>query len=595
MSETQAGPPKGVFVVGMAYSGLTAVAGQLHLLGLRSPVPLIGSDDASDPQDDLQRFNDELLAELGATWTTPKLLPRPELLRLLRHREGEARMRFTEALTSGTTEEPGGDGAWVWADARNAILAPFWIEALGVPASMVLVHRHPADVASALAAGTGIDLKEGFVLWDEYNRSALSLWEDYSGIIIGLERYRSDVVAGASYLQKYLESLGIVSSQSRIDAAVSSFPDVKTEPVPPVEVPNKCIVLDRVLNQAGFTTTVDLDSMVNELAAYYDEDYYTFYGNEGDAPYRYGEPQWDSFFGGVADRIAEDLKPASVLDAGCAIGFLVVALRDRGVPAWGVDVSEWAISQVPDRVKAFCSVASLTDELEGHFELVTIIEVIEHLPDAVSGPVIANLTRHADAVLFSSTPDGFEEATHVNVRTPDHWAGLFAANGFFRDFDYDASYLSPDAVLFRRGTLDTGEAIVGYERYLWESRTKAQNILAGFVADRTELVGLIDEYGDRCRTLEQRNATLAKDIHDVNAAMGETERRSKAAALEHQAALLDKDRQLAAVSSELRQATELAREMTARVEAVEGTILFRLSAGPRRFSEKVRRLGRRGA
>jgi SAM-dependent methyltransferase len=335
--------------------------------------------------------------------------------------------------------------------------------------------------------------------------------------------------------------------------------------------------------------------MVKELAAYYDEDYYAFYGNEGDAPYRYGEAQWDTFFGGLAARIAEELEPDSVLDAGCAIGFLVVALRDRGVEAWGVDVSEWAISQVPERIKPFCSVASLTDEIDGHFDLVTIIEVIEHLPDAVSGPVIANLTRHADAVLFSSTPDGFEEATHVNVRTPDHWARLFAEHGFFRDFGYDATYLSPDAVLFRRGTLGAVEAVVGYERRMWESRTKAQKILDGFITDRAEMVGLVDEYGGKCRTLEQVNANLAKELHDVNAAMADTERRRKAAALAHQSDLLDMGRQLEAVTHELQQVTAHAQAMAEQVAAIEGTRLFRYTAGPRRFYGRLRRLGGRAA
>ena len=41
-------------------------------------------------------------------------------------------------------------------------------------------------------------------------------------------------------------------------------------------------------------------------------------------------------------------RPARLLDAGCAIGLLVETLRDRGVDARGVDISDYAIGRVPD-------------------------------------------------------------------------------------------------------------------------------------------------------------------------------------------------------------------------------------------------------
>ena len=43
--------------------------------------------------------------------------------------------------------------------------------------------------------------------------------------------------------------------------------------------------------------------------------------------------RWLSSSASVADGIVRDLHPTSVLDAGCAMGFLVEALRQRGVDA----------------------------------------------------------------------------------------------------------------------------------------------------------------------------------------------------------------------------------------------------------------------
>ena len=45
-----------------------------------------------------------------------------------------------------------------------------------------------------------------------------------------------------------------------------------------------------------------------------------------------------TFFGGIADRLVADVAPKTVLDAGCAIGLLVEALRQRGVDATGIDM-----------------------------------------------------------------------------------------------------------------------------------------------------------------------------------------------------------------------------------------------------------------
>ena len=152
--------------------------------------------------------------------------------------------------------------------------------------------------------------------------------------------------------------------------------------------------------------------------------------------------------------LSADLTPCNLLDAGCAIGLLVECLRDRGVDARGFDISEWAIEQVPAAIRPFCTVGSLLEPIGGHFDLITCIEVLEHLPASQAAPVIAKiLGADADAVLFSSDPADFDELTHLNVETTGFWAKHFVQQGFFRDFDHDVSYLAPHAMLFRRSGL----------------------------------------------------------------------------------------------------------------------------------------------
>lgn len=190
-----------------------------------------------------------------------------------------------------------------------------------------------------------------------------------------------------------------------------------------------------------------------------------YYANCCGRPYARDE-QWLRFFAGIADRIAADTPGTGlkVLDAGCAMGLLVEALRARGVDAEGLDISEYAIAKVEGPARGHCRVASLTDPLPGRYDLIVCIEVLEHMPAADAQAALTNICAHTDDVLFSSSPFDLAEATHVNVLPPEGWAELFAREGFLRDLDYDASYITPWAVRYRRRRETIPRVVREYER-----------------------------------------------------------------------------------------------------------------------------------
>lgn len=198
----------------------------------------------------------------------------------------------------------------------------------------------------------------------------------------------------------------------------------------------------------------------------YNEQYY----HSGCGPIPYEEPEhWVEFFGMIADHIVADFAPKTVLDAGCAMGYLVAALRDRGVEAYGIDISRYAISKVREDIKPFCVVGSLLDELPSelprHYDLVTNIEVLEHLYAEDGVVAIKNICATTDTVIFSSTPDDFTEATHLNVQQREYWARLFAQCGFFDDITYRPKYLTSHAICFRRQD-DFLRQVEDYERVI---------------------------------------------------------------------------------------------------------------------------------
>jgi SAM-dependent methyltransferase len=188
-----------------------------------------------------------------------------------------------------------------------------------------------------------------------------------------------------------------------------------------------------------------------------------YYAHDCGTPYERNE-HWRAFFGEIAQTVSRELAPSTVLDAGCAIGLFVEALRERGVEAYGVDVSEWAIDHLAPGARGFCTRASLADPLPRRYDLITCIEVLEHIPEPEASRALANLCAATDRLLLSTSPRDYAEATHVNVQPPDEWAARLAHHGFLRDLDFNATVVAPWAALFTRRDEALSETIRRYER-----------------------------------------------------------------------------------------------------------------------------------
>ena len=157
-----------------------------------------------------------------------------------------------------------------------------------------------------------------------------------------------------------------------------------------------------------------------------------------------------------------------------------------------MDVSEYAIGQVHESVRPYCRVGSITEPFERKYDLVTCIEVFEHMPAHEVERAAQNMCLSTDDILFSSTPFDYKEVTHVNVHPPEYWAALFARQGFYRDFDFDASFLTPWAVRVMRKPFEQGRFISEYERrffLLW----KENSDLRALVKQQQGTVGSLEE------------------------------------------------------------------------------------------------------
>jgi len=319
------------------------------------------------------------------------------------------------------------------------------------------------------------------------------------------------------------------------------------------------------------------DSPGRDLALQYDEEYFNNYYSRGTAPpYRKGEPHWEQFFGAVADNISRSLGPKTAFDSGCAIGFLVEALWDRGVETQGRDISSFAIGEVRPDVRPYCSVGSVTQPIEGMFDLVLSIEVLEHVSEEDGVAAIKHMTSATDQILFSSTPSDFEEPTHINVRPPIYWIRHFAAHGFAPVLSYDGTYLCPHALLFRKSNGPVDDELLNAAAELVRLRTSLSDQTRRAIDLNIELaqsLRAVRDLDDRQSATEAVRLELASELRTIERELTDERRRSDATEADlhslrarhqqdlHEALLLDA--RLASIESNaFWRATSLARKMT---------------------------------
>ncbi len=118
--------------------------------------------------------------------------------------------------------------------------------------------------------------------------------------------------------------------------------------------------------------------------------------------------------------------PDRYLDLGSGTGAMVNLARKLGIDAWGVDVingpEEWFIHH----------------DLNEHlllpmaFDLITCLEVAEHLNPSSSWILVDTIARHlpiGGRLVFSSAPPGQSGDHHMNNQHPWYWREKFYDEG----------------------------------------------------------------------------------------------------------------------------------------------------------------------
>ncbi len=123
-----------------------------------------------------------------------------------------------------------------------------------------------------------------------------------------------------------------------------------------------------------------------------------------------------------------ELAPLSVLDIGCAKGYLVKHLRSLGIPAWGADVSDYCVRTSDPEVRPYLV---LTDVTRGglpwsnqYFDLVVSYDVLEHIPEQELDRAVEEILRVGRRQLHYITCEEYQighDDTHVTIKPLVWW------------------------------------------------------------------------------------------------------------------------------------------------------------------------------
>jgi predicted SAM-dependent methyltransferase len=115
--------------------------------------------------------------------------------------------------------------------------------------------------------------------------------------------------------------------------------------------------------------------------------------------------------------------PKNVLDIGCAHGFIVKRLNDLGIPAYGIDVSKYAVDNKAHQNVIEGDILDIPFKT-GYFDFVYSSDVLEHIPEDQVGDAIFEMVRVSKRglieITYEKTPMDIDD-THVTMKPYEWW------------------------------------------------------------------------------------------------------------------------------------------------------------------------------
>ena len=135
----------------------------------------------------------------------------------------------------------------------------------------------------------------------------------------------------------------------------------------------------------------------------------------------------------MSESIIADLKPRTLIDAGCGTGALMEAIRDRGVETCGLEYSDAGLVRCRQRGLTVRPYNILRDAIPGDLterDVAISFEVAEHLPESGADRLVDLLCGLSNVVVFSAAEPGQGGNEHLNEQPHAYWIAKFASRGW---------------------------------------------------------------------------------------------------------------------------------------------------------------------
>lgn len=195
--------------------------------------------------------------------------------------------------------------------------------------------------------------------------------------------------------------------------------------------------LANILNGESFRGTVITPFKID--SSFYDRDYY----EGGKSEYRF------SYRRNVMGRILLNLvnlyralwlaivvRPKNVLDIGCGTGRLVKYLRELGIEAYGIEISEYALDQADKTIRPYLKSGDVTNVpyKDKTFDTVVSFDVLEHLERSRLRRAVDESVRVAQRLIIHKiyTRENLwirlfhiHDFSHLSVLSAQYWLNMF--------------------------------------------------------------------------------------------------------------------------------------------------------------------------
>ena len=260
-----------------------------------------------------------------------------------------------------------------------------------------------------------------------------------------------------------------------------------------------------------------------ELASLYPADYFDPAASGGYLDYacEAQRRRRDAYF--LARRVLSRVPAARVLEVGCALGFLLMALRDKGCHVDGVDASSFAVYYAKTRFRLSVKHGELEEAQfpDRCFDLVVQKDLLEHVPSPRRHLLDTCRVMRPGAELWLVTPNGEANLRPLTALRKDRHLRPSPSNLSANDIPLlDQGHLSFFSLEHLRRLFQECGFVVVWARTIGVRRgLRALGVLAGQQRFSGRGVPVVRQSSTAAESLHEPDAEFARRAERIDAAV----------------------------------------------------------------------------